>query len=56
MSTLYKVLYTLEYLLIAALVWSMLARGDHSGFECFCGAIMAPYVVLSVIEIMCDQQ
>jgi len=56
MSTLYKVLYTLAYLLIGTLVWSQLATGDHSGFECFCGAITAPYIVLSVIEIMCDKQ
>jgi len=54
MSTLYKVLYTLAYLLIGALVWSQLATGYHSGFECLFGAISIPYIVLSVVEIMCD--
>jgi len=53
-KSLYKIYYVISYVLIGVLVWSKLASGDHSGFECFVGAVLAPYILLSTLELIVE--
>lgn len=52
MSTLIKIYNALLYILIGAIIWISLAYHDHSGVECFVGALTGSYVLIETPRVL----
>lgn len=52
MNTLNKIYYTALYILIGAIIWLVLAYHDHSGFECFVGALSGAYILIETPRVL----
>ena len=52
MSTLIKIYNALLYILIGVIIWLVLAVHDHSGFECFVGALTGSYVLIETPRVL----
>lgn len=52
MNTLIKIRYALLYILIGMVSWIILANHDYSGFECFVGAVLCPYILIETPRVL----